>query len=54
MAAKFIENKYDLRWRHRTIAGSRTYELSSAAPIAAAHAIQLTNDTKWAGGRLSF
>lgn len=29
LARKFVENKYDLRWLHRTIAGSRTYQLSS-------------------------
>jgi hypothetical protein len=34
LAQKFIENKYDLRWLHRTIATSRTYQLSSAPPIA--------------------
>jgi hypothetical protein len=32
LAKKFIENKYDLRWLHRTIAGSRTYQLSSSSP----------------------
>ena len=35
LAGKFIENKYDLRWLHRTIANSRTYQHSSAAPIPA-------------------
>lgn len=34
LSQKFIENKYDLRWLHRTIATSRTYQLSSAPPIA--------------------
>lgn len=32
LVRKFIEHKYDLKWLHRTIAGSRTYQLSSAAP----------------------
>jgi len=30
LAKKFIENKYDLRWLHKTIAGSRTYQQSSS------------------------
>jgi hypothetical protein len=30
LARKFIENKYDLRWLHRTIAASRAYQLSSS------------------------
>ena len=29
---KFIENNYDLRWLHRTIATSRTYQLSASPP----------------------
>ncbi len=32
LARKFIENKYDLKWLHRTIATSRTYQLSSTPP----------------------
>ncbi len=32
LARKFIENKYDLRWLHQTIASSRTYQLSSTPP----------------------
>lgn len=32
LARKFIENKYDLRWLHRTIAASRTYQLSTSPP----------------------
>ena len=28
LAAEFIEHGYDLKWLHRTIAGSRTYQLS--------------------------
>lgn len=32
----FIQNKYDLRWLHRTILNSRTYQQSSTAPSASA------------------
>lgn len=32
----FIEHKYDLKWLHRTIALSRTYQQSSQAPAASA------------------
>jgi len=32
LAKQFIENKYDLRWLHHTIATSRTYQLSSTPP----------------------
>ncbi len=32
LTSMFIENKYDLRWLHRTIAGSRTYQLASTPP----------------------
>jgi hypothetical protein len=31
LAQEFIGHKYDLRWLHRTILGSRTYQQSSAA-----------------------
>ena len=34
----FIDNKYDLRWLHRTIAGSRTYQQSSSPSISASSA----------------
>jgi hypothetical protein len=34
LARKFVEHKYDLKWLHRTIAGSRTYQLSSFGRIA--------------------
>ncbi|QDU92478.1 DUF1553 domain-containing protein [Lignipirellula cremea] len=40
LAEQFIQQGYDLRWLHRTIAGSRTYQLSSSpsslGPLAAA------------------
>src|SRR5690606_38409249 len=32
LTRKFIENKYDLRWLHRTVVGSRTYQLASTPP----------------------
>jgi hypothetical protein len=34
LCRKFIENKYDLKWLHRTIATSRTYQQSSQATAA--------------------
>jgi hypothetical protein len=34
LCRQFITNKYDLRWLHRTIATSRTYQLISAATSA--------------------
>jgi hypothetical protein len=33
LARKFVENKYNLKWLHRTIAGSRTYQLASVSPV---------------------
>lgn len=32
LTRKFVKNKYDLRWLHHTIVGSRTYQLSSTPP----------------------
>lgn len=32
----FVQNQYDLRWLHRTILNSRTYQQSSTAPAASA------------------
>lgn len=32
LARQFVEHKYDLRWLHRTLANSRTYQLASTPP----------------------
>jgi hypothetical protein len=36
LARRFVENKYDLRWLHRTILSSRTYQQSSDSDPASA------------------
>jgi hypothetical protein len=36
LCSGFVENRYDLKWLHRTILASRTYQQSSAAPAASA------------------
>jgi hypothetical protein len=46
LAKQFVGHKYDLRWLHRTIANSRTYQLSSTPPTA--------NATLLAAGRRNF
>jgi hypothetical protein len=46
LARQFVANKYDLRWLHRTIANSRTYQLSSTPPTSDA--------TLLAAGRRNF